>query len=422
MLDIKAIRQNPELFQTHLKTRGDGSSQNIRQILEYDKVRRDAETQKQALQSQLKQVSKQIGILKSQAQDTNEIESQMRVCNEQISELDQITETAAQKQKHLLLKTPNIPVATCPVGENETHNLHIQTWNEKPQLTHSKNHLELAENLNLLDFDSSIKLSGSGFAVYRGKGAKLQRALSQFLLDLQTQEHHYEEVAVPYLLNRHCLEGTGQLPKFENDLYGLEDQQVFLAPTAEVPLTNLYRDSLLKIQQLPLKLTALTPCFRREAGAAGVQNRGLIRMHQFDKVELVQIVHPDQAESALKELTNHAQTALKKLGLHYRVIELCTGDLGFSACKTYDLEVWAPGQNDYLEVSSCSNFGDYQARRLNLRYKDRDGKNQFCHTLNGSGTALPRLYIALLEQYQQGDGSIQIPECLISYFGTNLLT
>jgi seryl-tRNA synthetase len=239
------------------------------------------------------------------------------------------------------------------------------------------------------------------------------------LLDTQTREHGYEEVNVPHIIKRECMEGTGQLPKFEDDMYGIEDNSLFLAPTAEVPVTNLYRDTLLIEDQLPVKLTAYTPCFRREAGSAGRDNRGIIRMHQFDKVELVQIVHPEKSLELLEELTGHAEAILQKLGLHYRVIELCTGDIGFSSTKTYDIEVWSPGQDKFLEVSSCSSFADYQARRMKLRFKDENGKNQICHTLNGSGTALPRLYVALIEQYQQADGSITIPEALAPYFGAD---
>ena len=250
----------------------------------------------------------------------------------------------------------------------------------------------------------------------------MQRALIQFLLDLQTREHGYEEINPPFVVARECMEGTGQLPKFEEDMYGLEDGALFLAPTAEVPVTNLVRETILKEDELPVKMTACTPCFRREAGSAGRESKGMIRMHQFDKVELVQATAPEESEAALEALTGHAEEALKRLGLHYRVIELCTGDVGFSSAKTYDIEVWAPGHGAYLEVSSCSCFGDYQARRMKLRYKNESGKNVFCHTLNGSGTALPRLYVALLETYQRADGSVAIPEALVPYFGSEKIS
>ncbi|HEY1123755.1 MAG TPA: serine--tRNA ligase, partial [Haloferula sp.] len=293
---------------------------------------------------------------------------------------------------------------------------------EKPEIAGAQDHLTLAEALGIISLDDAARIAGSGFAVYRGKGAKLERALINFLLDLQSNEHGYEEVNVPHVVLRECMEGTGQLPKFEDDMYGTdagEDgrNQLFLAPTAEVPVTNLYRDTLLHEADLPKRLCAYTPCFRREAGSAGRDNRGIIRTHQFDKVELVQVVHPDVSFEELEKLLGHAQAALEKLGLHYRTIELCTGDLGFGSAKTYDIEVWAPGHGKYLEVSSCSCFTDYQARRMKLRFKDAEGKNRFCHTLNGSGTALPRLYVAILEQYQQPDGSIRIPDALVPYFG-----
>jgi seryl-tRNA synthetase len=290
-------------------------------------------------------------------------------------------------------------------------------------LQNPKDHVELATKHGLICWDDAIRISGSGFAVYRGKGAKLERALINFLLDTQAA-NGYEEVNVPHLVLRECMEGTGQLPKFEADMYGTEPSEtdgrntLFLAPTAEVPVTNLYRDTIVPESELPLKLCAYTPCFRREAGSAGRDNKGIIRMHQFDKVELVQVVEPEKGFEVLEELTAHAESILQKLGLHYRVIELCTGDIGANSAKTYDIEVWAPGHGKYLEVSSCSCFGDFQARRMKLRFKDKEGKNRFPATLNGSGTALPRLYVALLEQCQQADGSIRIPDALVPYFGS----
>jgi seryl-tRNA synthetase len=269
----------------------------------------------------------------------------------------------------------------------------------------------------MLDFETATKISTGGFALFKGQGARLERALIQFLLDLHTTEHGYTEFSPPFIINRDCMTGTGQLPKFEDDMYGFEDGAFFLAPTAEVPVTNLYRDQIVSLEDLPIKVTAYTPCFRREAGSAGRESKGLIRMHQFDKVELVNIVHPDQSFDQLEQLTREAEAILQLLGLHYRTIELCTGDLGFSATKTYDIEVWAPGHGAYLEISSCSNFADYQARRMKLRFKDEDGKNLFCHTLNGSGTALPRLYVALIETCQQADGTLKLPEALQPFYG-----
>ncbi|MCP5537778.1 MAG: serine--tRNA ligase [Akkermansiaceae bacterium] len=418
MLDIKAIREDAASIKERLSTRGGDAHLLIDEVLACDDSRRKAETDKQLLQSQRKQLSKQIGALMGQgrADEAESIKEEVRVLGEQISAIDEVSATAGSRQTELLMSIPNLPHADCPVGADEDANPVLRVWGEKPEIPHPLDHVALAEKHGLISFDDGIRITGANYVVYRGQGARLERALIQFLLDTQTGEHGYEEVNVPHIIKRECMEGTGQLPKFEDDMYGIENNSLFLAPTAEVPVTNLYRDTLLTEDQLPIKLTAYTPCFRREAGSAGRDNRGIIRMHQFDKVELVQIVHPDDSNRLLEELTGHAEAILQKLGLHYRVIELCTGDIGFSSSKTYDIEVWSPGQNKYLEVSSCSNFADYQARRMRLRFKDSDGKNQVCHTLNGSGTALPRLYVALIEQYQQADGSIRIPDTLVPYF------
>ncbi len=421
MLDIRAIRENPAAIKERLATRHDGSADLIDEVLACDETRRKAETEKQQLQSQRKQTSKEIGALRAQGEDSSAIEAAVKKIGEAIKALDESSATAEARQTELLLRIPNLPHEACPVGDNEEANPEIRTWGTKPQIADPKDHVQLADALGLISFEDATRISGSGFAVYRGAGAKLQRALIQFLLDTQSGDHRYEEVNVPLLVKRECMEGTGQLPKFEEDMYGTDDGELFLVPTAEVPVTNLYRDTILAEDQLPLKMTAHTACFRREAGSAGRDNKGIIRMHQFDKIELVQIVHPDHSFAALEELTGHAEAILQKLGLHYRTIELCTGDLGFGSAKTYDIEVWAPGQGKYLEVSSCSCFGDYQARRMKLRFKDAEGNNTFCHTLNGSGTALPRLLVAILEQYQQPDGSINLPEPLVPYFGTDEL-
>ena len=424
MLDIKAIRENAEAIKERLATRGGDAHLLIDEVLACDESRRSAETDKQSYQSQRKQLSKQIGALMGQgkADEAESIKEEVRIIGDKITALDETGDAAALRQTELLMSIPNIPHTDCPVGADEDANPEIRVWGEKPEIAEPLDHVALAEKHGLISFDDGTRITGSGFVVYRGKGARLERALIQFLLNTQSDEHGYEEVNVPHLIKRECMEGTGQLPKFEDDMYGIEENSLFLAPTAEVPVTNLYRDTLLKEQDLPVKLTAYTPCFRREAGSAGRDNRGIIRMHQFDKVELVQIVEPEKSLELLEELTSHAEAILQKLGLHYRVIELCTGDIGFSSTKTYDIEVWSPGQNKYLEVSSCSNFGDYQARRMKLRYKDADGKNQMCHTLNGSGTALPRLFVALIEQCQQPDGSIIIPEALAPYFGADKIS
>ena len=427
MLDIRVIRERAEEVRERLKARGGEHWKLIDEVLACDEARRAAETTKQELQNQRKTTSKQIGQMKAKGEDSSAIEAEVRAINEEISKHDTGAEAASAKQTELLLNIPNLPHANCPVGDSEDANPVVREWGEKPDISEPKDHVDLATQHGLISWDDAIRISGSGFAVYRGKGARLERALINFLLDTQS-ENGYEEVNVPHLVLRECMEGTGQLPKFEDDMYGTEPSEsdgrntLFLAPTAEVPVTNLYRDTIVAEADLPIKLVAYTPCFRREAGSAGRDNKGIIRMHQFDKVELVQVVDPDTGFEVLEKLTGHAESILQKLGLHYRVIELCTGDIGQSAAKTYDIEVWAPGHGKYLEVSSCSCFGDYQARRMKLRFKDREGKNRFPATLNGSGTALPRLYVALLEQCQQPDGSIKIPAALVPYFGAESIS
>ena len=423
MLDIRQLREDVDGVKARIKNRGGDAWSLIDEILEYDEKRRAGETEKQQLQGDRNRISKEIGMLKREGRDSSEIEAKVRGIGERIKAIGEEADAADARQTELLLQVPNLPHANCPVGEDEEANPQIRVWGDKPSFDFEpKDHVEIGQSLNLFSFELATKISSSGFITFTGTGAKLQRALIQFMLDLQTKEHGYTEVAPPCIINRDAMYGTGQLPKFEFDMYGLEENAFFLAPTAEVPVTNLYREQLLKQDELPIKVTAHTPCFRREAGSAGRESRGMIRMHQFDKVELVNIAHPDESFDMLERLTAEAETVLQKLGLHYRTIELCTGDLGFSATKTYDIEVWAPGHGGYLEVSSCSNFGDYQARRMRLRFKDENGKNRFTHTLNGSGTALPRLYVALIETYQQADGSISVPEALQPYLGTNTIT
>jgi seryl-tRNA synthetase len=427
MLDIRAIRDQPQDVRDRLKNRGGEQWKLIDDVLACDEARRQAETAKQQLQNSRKTLSKDIGALRAKGQDSAAIEAEVRAINDRITALDSEAEQASARQLDLLLNIPNLPHAACPVGADESANPVVREWGDKPGLAAPKDHVELATALGLINWDDAIRIAGSGFAVYRGRGARLERALINFLLDTQAA-NGYEEVNVPHLVKRECMEGTGQLPKFEADMYGTEPAEgdgrnsLFLAPTAEVPVTNLYRDTIVAEAELPIRMVAYTPCFRREAGSAGRDNKGIIRMHQFDKVELVQIVHPDTGFEVLEELTGHAESILRKLGLHYRVIELCTGDVGQSSAKTYDIEVWAPGQGKFLEVSSCSWFTDYQARRMKLRFKDAEGKNRFPHTLNGSGTALPRLYVALLEQCQQADGSIRIPAALVPYFGAETIS
>jgi len=423
MLDIRLLRDDPEAIKTRVKTRGGDAWTLIDEILVCDEKRRSGETEKQQLQSDRNRISKEIGLLKKAGEDSTEVEAEVRKIGERIKSIGEEVDAADARQTELLLQIPNLPHDACPVGEDETANPVIREWGKKPSFEFEPvDHVELGQKNSLFDFELGARVSSSGFVTFTGMGARLERGLIQFLLDLHTTEHDYREVSPPFIINRDSMFGTGQLPKFEDDMYGLEDGSFFLAPTAEVPVTNLYREQLLAQSDLPIKLTAYTPCFRREAGSAGRESRGLIRMHQFDKVELVNIVRPEESGDFLEKLTAEAEIVLQKLGLHYRTIELCTGDLGFSSAKTYDIEVWAPGHGGYLEVSSCSNFFDYQARRMKLRFKDEDGKNRFCHTLNGSGTALPRLYVALVETYQQADGSILVPEVLQPYLGTGRIS
>src|SRR5207247_1526380 len=324
---------------------------------------------------------------------------------------------AEAEQSNLLLQIANLPHESVPIGKDPSANRVVRSWSEKPRLTKPADHVAIGTRLNLFNPEWATKLSGSGFICFTGAGAKLERALINFMIELHTREHGYLEISPPFLVRRECMIGTSQLPKFEADMYGLEENQLFLAPTAEVPLTNLYREEILSVADLPKKFVAYTPCFRREAGAAGRETRGIIRVHQFDKVELVKITTPEKSYEEFESLAADAERVLRLLGLHYRVVELCTGDLGFASAKTYDIEVWSAGRTAFVEVSSCSNVDDFQGLRMRLRFKDRDGKNRFCHTLNASGLALPRLFAALIETYQQPEGSIQIPEKLQAYFG-----
>ena len=418
MLDIRLIREKPDFVKERLATRGGGDQPKIDEVLAVDLERRKMETALQQCNADRKRLSKEIGGARSRGEEAAELEERVRRIGDEIAELVRQTAEAEERQRDLLLNIPNLPHANTPVGTTAAENPIVRSWGEKPQFAHLVlDHVALGAKLNLFDAERATKLSGSGFICFTGAGARLERALIQFMLDLHTREHGYLEVSPPFLVRRDCMIGTTQLPKFEEDMYGLEEGALFLAPTAEVPVTNLHREELLAASDLPKKYAAYTPCFRREAGSAGRETRGIIRVHQFDKVELVKITTPENSAAEHETLTADAERVLQSLGLHYRVIELCTGDLGFGSARTYDLEVWSPGQDAYLEVSSCSNFEDFQARRMNLRFKDAAGKNRFCHTLNGSGTALPRLFAALIEAQQQPDGSIRIPEKLQPYFG-----
>ena len=421
MLDIRLIREKPDFVRERLATRGGGEdAAKIDEVLKVDAERRKAETELQRLQSERNRLSKEIGEKKSRGEATKDLEAEVRKIGDKIIDLDQRTASFDEQQRTLLLEIPNLPHDTVPLGKDPSANKVVREWGKKPKLAGKVlDHVALGEKLKILDLERATKLSGSGFICFTGAGAKLERALINFMLDLHTREHGYTEISPPFLVRRDCMIGTTQLPKFEADMYGLENGELFLAPTAEVPVTNLHREEILAIVDLPKKFVAYTPCFRREAGSAGRETRGMIRVHQFDKVELVKITTTEKSYDELELLVADAERVLQMLELHYRVVELCAGDLGFGSAKTYDLEVWSPGQNAYLEVSSCSNFEDFQARRMNLRYKGADGKNKFCHTLNGSGLALPRLFAALIENFQEPANSIRIPTKLQAYFGGN---
>src|SRR6059036_3118045 len=421
MLDIRMIREKPDFVRERLATRGAGDEAKIDEVLRVDPERRKLETALQQLNADRKRLSKEIGGKKSRGESTNELQERVRQIGEQIVDLNARATAAEEEQNDLLLQIANVPHASVPIGKDPSANKVVRSWGEKPELTHPADHVALGAKLKLFDLERAAKLSGSGFICFTGAGAKLERALINFMIDLHAREHGYSEISPPFLVRRDCMIGTTQLPKFESDMYGLENGELFLVPTAEVPLTNLHREEILAIVDLPKKFVAYTPCFRREAGSAGRETRGILRVHQFDKVELVKVTTPEKSYDELESLTANAESVLQLLGLHYRVVELCTGDLGFAAAKSYDIEVWSPGQATFLEVSSCSNCEEFQARRMQLRFKDRDGKNRFCHTLNGSGVALPRLFAALIESYQQPEGSVRIPEKLQPYFGSDVI-
>jgi len=359
MLDIRLIREKPDFVRERLATRAGGDESRIDDVLRIDAERRKSETELQRLQSERNRLSKEIGAKRSRKEPSEELEGEVRKIGEQIAGLTQRANALDEEQRNLLLDIPNLPHESVPIGKDAGANRVVRSWGEKPQLANAADHVAIGTRLNLFNLEWAAKLSGSGFICFTGAGAKLERALINLMLDLHTREHGYFQVSPPFLVRRDCMIGTSQLPKFEADMYGLEENQLFLAPTAEVPLTNIHREEILSVGDLPKKFTAYTPCFRREAGAAGRDTRGIIRVHQFDKVELVKIVAPEKSYEELESLTADAERVLQLLGLHYRVIELCTGDLGFGSAKTYDIEVWSPGSRDggtFLEVSSCSNF------------------------------------------------------------------
>lgn len=419
MLDIKYVCENLEETKKRLAARQmDVEYLNV--IPELDEKRRETLQKVEELKNKRNTTSKLIGQYKREGKDTAEIMETVAGIGDEIKTLDAIVIEIDAELKNLLLKTPNIPYEDVPVGTEEADNVEIRRigtpteFNFEPQA-----HWDLVENLGLVDFERAAKITGSRFAVYKNLGARLERALISFMLDLHTGDHGYEEILPPVIVNSESLVGTGQLPKFEEDLFKLRgEKDYYLIPTAEVPVTNLHREEILENEQLPIKYTAYSSCFRSEAGSAGRDTRGLIRQHQFNKVELVQFVRPEESEQALEMLTNQAERVLQLLKLPYRVLSLCTADLGFSSQKTYDLEVWLPSYNEYKEISSCSNFGDFQARRAQIRFRrDSKSKPEFVHTLNGSGLAIGRTVAAIIENYQNADGTITIPEVLVPYMG-----
>jgi seryl-tRNA synthetase len=421
MLDIELLRKNPEFVKERLRLRREDYPRLVDEALRLDEERRSILKDLEALRAERNALSKEIGKRKSKGEQTAELEGKVKEIKEKIEGLEDKLFKVEEQLKSVMLSIPNIPHQSVPVGKDETENVEVRRWGVPRDFDFEpKAHYEIGEALGILDFERGASLAGSRFTVMWGWGAKLERALINFMLDFHTSRG-YKEVWVPHLVKPEILEGTGQLPKFEEDLYFCERDGLYLIPTAEVPLTNLFRDTILEEKDLPIYLTAYTPCYRREAGAYGKDIRGIIRQHQFDKVELVKIVHPDTSDQELEKLTADAEEILKLLGLPYRVVALCTGDLGFASAKTYDIEVWFPSQNKYREISSCSNCTDFQARRMNTRFKDSEGRKRFVHTLNGSGLAVGRTLAAILENYQQKDGSVIVPEVLRDYLKAEVI-
>jgi seryl-tRNA synthetase len=425
MLDIKLIRDQPDFVRQRLATRGAGDEALVDKILQIDEKRRKFLAGLELLKAERNRVSKEIGTLIGQKKnaEAEAKKNEMRQLGDTIKTAEENLGVPDAERDRLMLQLPNLPHESVKIGKTAEDNPVVRVHGEKAAFTFKpKSHVELCESLKLVDFARATKLSGSGFLLYTNWGARLERALIQMLLDLHTGEHGYTEVSPPFVVGPQCLEGVGQFPKFKDQYYGVvegdktaELGKLYLVPTAETPVANIHREEILKESQLPIYYCAYTPCFRGEAGAAGVGTRGMIRVHQFDKVELIKIVKPEHGYEEQEKMVANAEKVLQLLGLHYRVVLLCTGDMGFASAKTYDLEVWAPGQGSYLEVSSCSNCEDFQARRMNLRFKAENGENKFPHILNGSGTALARLFVALIETHQQADGSVKIPAPLQPY-------
>ena len=415
MLDIKRIRTNKEEVIESLNSRF--GNYNIDKVLELDEKRREIIFEVENKKARQNEVSKQVPKLKKDGVDVSDLFKEMKALSDEIKELDVKVKDLDEEIRKELLSIPNTPNKDIPIGKSDEDNVEIRKFLEPKKFDFEvKAHWDLGVDLDILDFERAVKISGSRFSVFKGLGAKLERALINFMLDLHSGQG-YEEVGVPVLINRNSMYGTGQLPKFEDDMFHVPSKDMFLAPTAEVPVTNLLANEILEFEKLPTYYTAFTYCFRQEAGSAGRDTRGLIRNHQFDKVEMVKFVNPENSYDELEKLTNDAEEILKLLEIPYRVVCLCTGDIGFTSAKTYDIEVWMPSYGRYVEISSCSNFEDFQARRANIRYRDTDGKVKFIHTLNGSGLAVGRTFAAVLENYQREDGSIEIPYVLRKYMG-----
>jgi len=418
MLDLKFLRANFNEVKEKLKFRGEDLT-DLGRFEELDAKRRELIAQTEELKSKRNEVSQQIAQLKREKQDADHLIVEMREVGDRVKQLDEELRSVEEELELLLLSIPNVPHESTPVGETEDDNVEVRKWGEIKQFDFEpKPHWDLGTDLNILDFERASKVTGSRFVFYKGLGARLERALINFMMDLHMDEHGYEEILPPYMVNRTSMTGTGQLPKFEEDAFKIKEEDYFLIPTAEVPVTNLHRDEIFSGDQLPIAYTAYSACFRSEAGSAGRDTRGLIRQHQFNKVELVRFVKPEDSYDELEKLTGHAEKVLQLLGLPYRVLSMCTADLGFTAAKKYDIEVWIPSYETYREISSCSNFESFQARRANIRFRrDTKAKPEHVHTLNGSGLAIGRTVAAILENYQQEDGTIQIPEVLRPYMG-----
>ncbi|MBI2683355.1 MAG: serine--tRNA ligase [Acidobacteriales bacterium] len=423
MLDLGYVRDNLTLISEKLRRRGMDADAILRDFTAVDTRRRQVITEVEQLKARRNRASEDVAKLKKSGQDAGALIEQTKQMRERIEQLEKESADFDAQLKNILINVPNIPHDSVPVGHSAEQNAEVRRWGAPPQFTFApKPHWELGEQLGILDLERAAKLSGARFAVYWELGARLERALANFMLDVHTREHGYTEVLPPFLVNADSMYGTGQLPKFESDLFKVPhgEQNLYLIPTAEVPVTNLFRDETLEEKRLPLSLTAWTPCFRSEAGSYGKDVRGIIRQHQFQKVELVKFCRPEDSYAQLEKLTNDAENILQRLGLHCRVVTLCTGDMGFSSAKTYDIEVWLPGQQLFREISSCSNFESFQARRANIRFKREGGKKaELVHTLNGSGLAVGRTWLAILENYQQADGSVLVPEALRPYMGTD---